>query len=1215
MTAAPRRRRHDPLPPTGAGRVEPPGPSTVDLHTHTTRSDGVARARPSSSRQAAASASDCWRSPTTTRSPATASVVAAGAVPAGLDADPRRRDQRDRHPRPRPVGGRAAHPRVRDGPGRRGVRGGPRRPARRRRDPVRADGRALRELDLLDRRRRSAHIAAARRRRARPPDGRPGADRGRPRDERRGRVPAPARRGAGPAYVPREGLGPRRGDRRDPRRRRARRSLAHFGEAPARDRGRPRAGRGAASAGSRSTTARSTRRPSTPVRRGRARRSASSRPAAPTTTATLGTYAEAHADAVGPAGGRRRRSGRRSRLAGTAMTDRSTARPARCRCSSSSRRRPAAPRAAGRARRRAPRRVPARGAALPRFHVWTLGCQMNRSDSEEMAGRLLPAGCAEAAALETRRPHRHQHLRDPRGRRAEGHRPAGPAGAAQGGQPGPAGRADRLLGPRARPRRPAPALPGGRPVPAPRRGARARRPARARVGPGARRRGRGDRRGRRDDRGRHATVGVADRPRRRPAPARSGRGRVARGSAITAWLPIIYGCDKTCTYCIVPFSRGPERSRPFDEIVDEARALAAAGYREVTLLGQNVNSYGHDLAPEPRFGHVDAERWAGRRLDLARPAGPRRADPRHRRAAHGRRRAGDPAPAVRDLAPVGPVGPPDRGDGRLPDRSASTSTCRSSPATTRCCAGWAASTRSSTTSSASPGSARPSRASRSRPTSSSGSAARPRPSSRRRCALLETVRYDQVFAAAYSPRPGHARDAPRRRRAGRRQAAPAQRAARAPGGDRPRAQPRRGSAARSRSSSTRSSPPRGHEPRRRPRTRDGADRAVAVGPDPRQQARPPRRRDRARRPRGRRSGSSTPARTRSEASLVGRVTTAPPLIVDRRADGDRQDRPRDRARRGAACRRPRRRDHLGRLAAGLPRPRHRHGQGDRRGARPRPAPRPRPRRPRRAVQRRRLRRATPARRSPTSRRAAASRSSPAAPASTCARSPAASTPTRCRATADVRARLEAELDDDGLDAARSLRLEALAPALAATVDLRNPRRVVRALEIAELRGDAPRPPARGYAGPVAWLGLDVEPVEHRERIVTARARAQFDAGLLEEARGAARALRSRPAGLLGDRLPRGLGGPRRRAHARGRHRARRAAQRRVRQAPARRGSARSRTSTGSTPAGTDAAAVHRFAAAWPACSTADAKRPTRVADRSFVDRRVAAPRGPAGGAA
>ena len=90
-----------------------------------------------------------------------------------------------------------------------------------------------------------------------------------------------------------------------------------------------------------------------------------------------------------------------------------------------------------------------------------------------------------------------------------------------------------------------------------------------------------------------------------------GAGTVARGSAISAWLPIIYGCDKTCTYCIVPFSRGPERSRPFDDIVDEARALAGSGYREVTLLGQNVNSYGHDLAPEPRFGHVTTSAGRG----------------------------------------------------------------------------------------------------------------------------------------------------------------------------------------------------------------------------------------------------------------------------------------------------------------------------------------------------------------------------------------------------------------------------------------------------------------------------------------------------------------------------------------------------------------------------------------------------------------------------
>jgi tRNA-2-methylthio-N6-dimethylallyladenosine synthase len=92
---------------------------------------------------------------------------------------------------------------------------------------------------------------------------------------------------------------------------------------------------------------------------------------------------------------------------------------------------------------------------------------------------------------------------------------------------------------------------------------------------------------------------------------------VARtGPQSRAWLPIIYGCDKTCTYCIVPFSRGPERSRPFDEILDEARSLAAAGYQEVTLLGQNVNSYGHDLPAESRFAAVLGERTLGRHLAL-----------------------------------------------------------------------------------------------------------------------------------------------------------------------------------------------------------------------------------------------------------------------------------------------------------------------------------------------------------------------------------------------------------------------------------------------------------------------------------------------------------------------------------------------------------------------------------------------------------------------
>jgi tRNA dimethylallyltransferase len=98
----------------------------------------------------------------------------------------------------------------------------------------------------------------------------------------------------------------------------------------------------------------------------------------------------------------------------------------------------------------------------------------------------------------------------------------------------------------------------------------------------------------------------------------------------------------------------------------------------------------------------------------------------------------------------------------------------------------------------------------------------------------------------------------------------------------------------------------------------------------------------------------------------------------------------------------------------------------------------------------------------------------------------------------VRARLEAELTAGGLEPMVD-RLRALAPGGAARVDLANPRRVVRALEIAELQGDAPLPPPRGYGGPVAWIGLTVEPAIHATWIAD-RARAQFDAGLIEEAR-------------------------------------------------------------------------------------------------------------------
>ncbi len=89
-----------------------------------------------------------------------------------------------------------------------------------------------------------------------------------------------------------------------------------------------------------------------------------------------------------------------------------------------------------------------------------------------------------------------------------------------------------------------------------------------------------------------------------------------RASKHKAWVNIMYGCDEFCTYCIVPYTRGKERSRAKEDIINEVNSLVKEGYKEITLLGQNVNAYGKDLEGDYTFGDllVDLDKTGIKRI-------------------------------------------------------------------------------------------------------------------------------------------------------------------------------------------------------------------------------------------------------------------------------------------------------------------------------------------------------------------------------------------------------------------------------------------------------------------------------------------------------------------------------------------------------------------------------------------------------------------------
>jgi tRNA-2-methylthio-N6-dimethylallyladenosine synthase len=212
------------------------------------------------------------------------------------------------------------------------------------------------------------------------------------------------------------------------------------------------------------------------------------------------------------------------------------------------------------------------------FHIITFGCQMNEHDSERMAGLLEARGCVPAAAAEDAdivilntcsiREKAEQKFFSELGRLVH-------AGAERGKTPriAVAGCVAQQEGERILARVPGVDLVVG-PSDLPKIAGLA------------------------DEAPVHAApavevAGDPDYHRRRIPAARNGR--------LKAWVSIMYGCDNFCTYCVVPHLRGRERSRPAEDIVQEVRELAARGFREITLLGQNVNSYGKGIEPRLSF--------------------------------------------------------------------------------------------------------------------------------------------------------------------------------------------------------------------------------------------------------------------------------------------------------------------------------------------------------------------------------------------------------------------------------------------------------------------------------------------------------------------------------------------------------------------------------------------------------------------------------------